>query len=362
MTELDLSGVDLRKPGPNRRELFLRFYEFHLRYRSHPGGVYYALPYLADAHGWDEEQRAWCAWINGNTQNPVTTLLLMEAGDRPERADTMLNWFADHQPNLQWDTDRRYHRTKFINATLGYLDAISRAGGQGAYWRRAARGGWSSQWAAATALPTMGRLSAWSYLEYLRLLGVGNVSDSDTLMLGDRSGSKSHRNGLLLVDGQDDRMWWKRNPDYRPDYTPDDLDHLASLGEDLLGEVRRRTNNHPDAGYLTLESALCTFKSWHVPNRRYAGVYNDLLHDRIRRAEGIHGRRFDALWDARRDSLPEFLRMEDNPDDPGCVPVKQNHFLNTGRPVVIGHDYPDLTSEYDRLVTVGEYRAERRTP
>lgn len=347
---MDLSNTDLRKPGAARRELFSRFYAFHLNYKSHPGGVYYVLPYLADVLGWDGEQRAWAAWIQGNTQNPVTTLLLMEAGPDPHNPAAALNFFTDNYDNLQWDTDRRYHRKDFLPATLSYLETVLSAGGHEAYWRRASSGGWAQQWKAATSLPTMGRLSSWSYLEYLKLLGVGGVTDADTLMLEDKAGSKSHRNGLLLVDGQDHRMNWSQNPGYKPDYTPEDFAHLASVGEGLLNEARRRLPGHPDIGYLTLESALCTFKSWHLPRRRYAGVYNDMLHNRIRKAEERFGDRFGVLWDARRHALPSRLRVEDTPGDPGIVPLKQNWFLRTGRPVTIGIDYPDLYSEFDRRV------------
>lgn len=353
--------IDYRLPG-TRRELFQTFYSFHLKYRSHPGGVYYVLPYLADKLGWDEEQRAWAAWINGNTQNPVTTLMLMEAGDRPGRADSMLNWFSDHITELAWDTDRRYHRKAFLPATLGYLEATG-GGSQVAYWRKAARSGWNGIWTAARALPTMGRLSAWSYAEYVKLLGVGNVTDADTLMLDDISGSRSHRNGLALVSGREDLMWWRFNPTAtQAVYTADVLRWLEDTGGSLVSEARRRNPGHPDVGYLTLESALCTFKSWHVPNRRYAGVYNDMLHDRLRLAESRHGRRFDAIWDARRESLPAWLRMEDSPDDPGCVPVKQNHFLDTGQPVVLGHEHPELMSDFDRAMPTGIYRKDRKWP
>ena len=40
-----LRGTDFRMQE-YRREVFLRFYEFHLRYRSHAGAVYYVMPYL----------------------------------------------------------------------------------------------------------------------------------------------------------------------------------------------------------------------------------------------------------------------------------------------------------------------------
>ena len=38
-------GFDFRLPQ-YRREVFLRFYEFHLKYRAHAGGVYYSFPHI----------------------------------------------------------------------------------------------------------------------------------------------------------------------------------------------------------------------------------------------------------------------------------------------------------------------------
>ena len=32
-------GMDFRKPE-YRREVFLRFYDYHLKFKSHPGGIY----------------------------------------------------------------------------------------------------------------------------------------------------------------------------------------------------------------------------------------------------------------------------------------------------------------------------------
>ena len=349
--------IDWRLPA-TRRRLFLHFYDWALRYKSHPGGVYYVLPFMAEALGWDEEQRTWAAWINGNTQNPVTTLMLMEAGDRPYKVDQMLNWFADNELRLSWDTDRRYHRKSFPAATMGYLELTK--GNQVGYWRRARRS-WDTAWVAANTLPTMGRLSTWSYLEYLRILGMG-IPDAETLMLGDMSGSRSHRNGLALVGGRENLMWWKRNPGSGPHlYTPQRMAWLEGYGEGLLNAAMDRNPGHPDVGYLTLESALCTFKSWHVPNRRYTNVYNDMLYDRLRAAEAHHGHRFDLIWQARATSLPHRYLMEFNPGDPGCVPVKQNHFLETGQPIVLGLTVPEIgPSDYDRIATRGDYAEMRR--
>ena len=47
--------MDFRDPL-YRREVFLRFYEFSLRYRTHPGGVYYLFDFLAHRNGWTQEE------------------------------------------------------------------------------------------------------------------------------------------------------------------------------------------------------------------------------------------------------------------------------------------------------------------
>jgi Alpha-glutamyl/putrescinyl thymine pyrophosphorylase clade 2 len=284
--------------------------------------------------------------------------MLMQAGDRPAKADDMLNWFLDHRETLAWDTDRRYHRKAFPSATLAYLSTTR--GSAVRYWRAAEYKGWEGLWHAARILPTMGRLSAWSYLEYLKILGV-TTTDADNLMLHDLGGSRSHRNGLALLMGHPELMWWRFNPGSSEKlYTPTVLAEMELFGQSLLHDAEIRNPGHPHVGYLTLESALCTFKSWHVPNRRYTGVYNDMLYDRLKSAESRHGKRFDVIWESRYD-LPYRLRMEHNLNDPGCVPVKQNHFLETGEPVMLGYWYDDIgPSTYDLKAASGAYRQDRK--
>lgn len=348
-------GQDFRLPA-YRREVFLRFYAFHLRYRAHPGGVYYLLPHLAQVHGWDLEQRLWFAFINGNTQHPLTSWLLWRAGPSPARAEAMLAAWRDNYPALAFDTDRRHHKAQLHRATRGYL-ALLGGRPQADYWHRAAEGGWAGLWQAALAIPTFGRLSAWSFLEYLRLAGIG--TDADSLLLEDRDGSRSHRNGLALVCGRDDLDWHASNPGFDGHYSPAVLSDLALAGEELLAEAKRRAVGQPwapDVTRLTLESALCTYKSWHRPNRRYPNVYNDLAYDRIRQAEHAWpSTDFGWAWEARRQALPAYLRLEDCPNDPGCVPVKQNHYRLTGQVVMMDRDHSCFRNDFNDAVAAGAF-------
>lgn len=307
--------TDYRLPE-HKREAFLAFYRFHLEHRSHPGCVYALLPAIADAFDLDEDQRAWLVWLNGNTQNVVTSLLLLEAAPRSQDWKLAVDFWNEHFKKLEWDTDRRHQKSKFGEATEKWADRYS----QRAAFDWAAYGDrWGSTWQYAFDQPYMGRLSTWSMIEYARILLPG-IPDADTWMLEDKAGSKSHRNGIAVVAGYDATYWDADTPDMLGI-----VGELEAYADDLLAEVY-----HPDAGRLTMESALCTFKSWHKPNRRYPNVYSDMMYNRIKKAEARFGRKLDLLWEARRQHLPRHLRLEDNPHDPGLSPLKQNWFLETG--------------------------------
>lgn len=351
------AGMDFRRPEL-RREVFLRFYEWSVRYRSFPGGVHYVLPHIAQELDLDTEGRYWLAWLNANTQNPVTSLLLLRVAPRPRDWQKAVDFWRSNYSSLDWDTDRRYHKARFEDALKGYASATdcSCALPQHRYFRE--RGGdWPGWWGAAFALPTMGRLSTWSYLEYLRiLLGPAVVPDADTLMLEDIPGSRSHRNGLALLLGQEKYLVVDKQLG-RPGvtdavYTRDVLEYLGEEAYSLWTEAQQRAG--AEANLLSLESALCTYKSWHKPNRRYPGVYNDMLYNRLVSAENRWGKRFDLIWDARR-RLPPRLRLEAQPYDPGLTPVKQNWYLQTGQVINMTEDWRCFQNGFEEKVRAQEF-------
>lgn len=354
-------AVDWREPE-RRRQAFLDFFDFHTRYGIHPGCVYFLIPWLRRRYGWDSEQAYWFAFLNGNTQNPLTTLQLHRRGDRPEHAADMLGWYDEHVNQLPWDTDRRYHRRALRASVDGYVRML---GGelQVDFWAAVAGGGWRSVWAAATAIPTFARLSGWSFCDYLHICGT-DLACND-LMLDDKSGSRSHRNGLCIVNGLDVYDWHQSNPSFDGRYPRRLLTHLDGRAWGLLADARDRAEGKPwqrDVTALTLESALCTYKGWHRPNRRYPGVYADMLYDRIRQAEErFPDDDFTPFWQARRECLPPWLRLEDRRGDPGLHPIKQNHYRLTGEVPVMGHDKPNphYWSAFDDAVeaeTLGVFR------
>lgn len=356
LTDLPV-GADFREPRW-RKETFLRFYEWSVKYRSFPGGVHYVLPAIAEALELDTEGRYWLAWLNANTQNPVTSLLLLQAAPRPRDWERAVELWRSSYRMLDWDTDRRYHKARFEDALRGYTSATDCGCSmpQHRYFRVGYE--WQAWWNAASALPTMGRLSTWSYLEYLRiLLGPSVVPDADTLMLEDIAGSRSHRNGLALMLGQErvlvvDKQLGRAGITDAV-YDRDTLTYLGDEAHRLFAAASERCGAGADL--LSLESALCTYKSWHKPNRRYPGVYNDMLYNRLVSAENRWGRRFGVIWDARRAALPARLRLEDQPYDPGLSPVKQNWYLQHGEVINMTEDWPCFQNGFEKAVQAQEF-------
>jgi len=345
-------GEDFRQPQ-YRQEVFLRFYQFHLKHRAHPGCVYALLPWLRERFDWDDEQALWFAFLNGNTQNPVTSLLLHQHGDTPAKADSCVSFWNEKYGVLAWDTDRRYHKKNFGSAVKDYVNKVGTS--QHDFWSEAREGGWPELWNTASELYSFGRLSTWSYLEYLYIFGYS--LDADSLMLSDRSGSRSHRNGLCIVTGLDEYDWHQSNPSFDGQYGSPLLADLTEIGDELLVEAKRRTQGteyERDTTLLTLESALCTYKSWHRPNRRYAGVYIDMFHDRIKLAEQNFGP-LPLWWEAREQIWPNFLLIEHNPGDPGVHKLKQNWYRLTGDVPVLGHEDPVFWNEFDRNIAATSF-------
>ena len=313
--------TDYRLPE-NRLGGFLMQYKLHLLTKSHPGCVYFLLPELAREFGGSLETRAWTVWLNGNTQNPVTTQLLLEASDGdPKNWRKAAEYWDNNFTMLEWDTDRRHQKPKFGEATEKYMTQLGELT-LSEQWE--AMTTWPQLWKFAVGLPYMGRLSAWSMSEYARILLGDGIPAPDSLLLGDKSGSRSHRNGITLLYGASagaEHWGW----DEWEMLSPRTVEELEDFGT----ELREQT---PGADFYTLESALCTWKSWWKPNRRYPGVYADMHYLRVKRAEKRLSRTFPLQWAAREASLPAWLRQELHGPLEGLDKDKQNRFRLTGVP------------------------------
>jgi len=351
------AGLDFRQPQ-YRREVFLNFYGFHLKYKEHPGAVYYTMPYISWALNYTQEQKLWMAFINGCSQNIVTTkTILDEFPDVTAYNHKDFNkWFREHYQKLGWDTDRRYVKNKLEEVIEHYIAQLGERT-QYEYFERAMgtqdpHTNFENLWQNVMAnFHTFGRLATFSYLEYLRIVGLN--LDCNSLFLDDIDGSKSHRNGLCKVLGRDDLDWYQKgNPNFTG-YTPQQIEWLKTEGELLLNDAKEKFKDEPfynDISYFTLESTLCCYKSWHRPNRRYPNVYNDMFYVRIVNAEKKWAgqKDFSIFWDARKKYLPAKLRLEDNWQDCGLKPEQQNHYLHTGQVIMMDDEYPHFVNQFNQ--------------
>jgi len=351
-------GMDFRLPQ-YRREVFKRFYHFHNIHKSHPGFVYAAFPFLQKQLNWTIEQLLWACFLNGICQNIVTTQVLMEQFPNIPNTKNEIKDIHDfvmiHWEQLEWDMDRKYTKSKMGQIIQSYVDNVSGSidGTQQKFFAGVMMKGQNKYekfrflWDYVMEnFFLFGRLSTFSYLEYLRIAGLD--IDCDSLFLEDMNGSKSHRNGLCKVLGRDDLDWHDTiNPGFDGDYSFT-LEWLKKEGEILLKECAKEYPND-DVSYFTLESTLCCYKSWFRKDRRYPGVYLDMHFKRIKRAEEKWKgqRKFDIQWEMRQAYLPKYLRVEDNPNDPthkqtGLSKEKQNHFRLTGQPIMMDLLWPSV--------------------
>lgn len=356
-------GMDFRLPK-YRREVFLRFYEFHLKYYSHPGAIYYMIPYLISKFNLDKEQQYWLVFLNGCTQNICTTWVVFQMfpNFKDITEEKFEEWHSKYWRRLDFDTDRRYQKGHLVELWKNYKDNL---GGrtQVEFFERYlcnTKDKYDNFWNVWNKVFNeffmFGRLSTFSYLEYLKIIGL-NI-DCPDLFLDDMSGSKSHRNGICKVLGRDDLDWFQDNTEF-PGHSQEVVNWLEVEAEDLLIESMTKFKNESffkDVNYFTLESTLCCYKSWHRVNRRYPNIYNDMFFQRIKKAESLgwedHKINFDVFWEAREFYLPEYLRVENNQLDPTFIgnklhQEKQNHYRLTGQAIMMNKEWDCFKNDFN---------------
>lgn len=330
-TSLELQfGMDFRKPE-YRREVFLRFYQFHTQFKLHPGLVYLLIPHLSKRLNWTREQVLWFCFLNGNTQHPATSWLIFKRFPDFATLDTssLIEFFNREWKRLEFDTDRRHQKGDFPKAVKRYKALCG--DNQEEYFAGFISGSdekqnFRSAWATVRRdFYSFGRLSAFSYLEYLRIARVPLVCDQ--LFLSDINGSKSQRNGLCKVLGRDDWEWTDENP---MKYTREMIAYLEDEGAKLLADAQGRYPSF-DTNYFTLESALCAYKNW-FRGHRYPGIYADMFYERVTKAERRWPEEdFGMFWDAYR-TLPAYVQSET-----GVSKEKQTRFRDTGQVIAMGN-------------------------
>jgi len=318
----------------NREAYFTQLYQMNLTYGIMPGLVYLYMPELAKKYHWDMEQKLWFAFLNGNTQNPITSMRIFRRFPEPPQNKVELqdltDWFNEEWERLSFDTDRRYQKKDFPAAVQSYCRAIHAFETQ----ENLLTGTFTELWDRVTkCFTSFGRLATFSYLEYVKIMGAG--ADCDNLLFEDKSGSKSHRNGMLFLVGCDDLVWDNRaDSGYDGNYNWKKMVPWLNMEADKYLAMCEIT--HKDAGFFTLESQLCQFKNGFF-RRRYPGVYADMAWDRIKWYEDRDLNDVTKVFrQIREDHLPVWLREE-------CESpvvdrkVKASKFMDTGVPFRAEH-------------------------
>lgn len=330
-------GMDFRKPE-YRKEVFIRLFEFHTSYGIQPGLVYLFLPYMREKLSLDIEQCYWMAFLEGCTENPCTVYAILQSFPTlPKSSSDMETWHKENWKNLQYDIDTRYNKGHLVEQVDSYLKMLNGRYQEDVfhtYLYSSDKEVWfNNVWKTITSLYKFGRLTSWSYAEFIKI-STGLDYEYSSLKMEDRDGSRSHRNGCLRVMGRDDLEWWLGANNGVTSHSDEICESTENYGEYLTEELKNRFGLQPWGryiGYETVESTLCAFKNM-FHGRRYPNIYTDMSYDRIKKAEDVWGGKIDfsLFWNARKEKLPKRLLLEFNPQDPGLVPEKQEYFKNTG--------------------------------
>jgi len=287
----------------NRRELFIRWFAWSLTYKDCDPAVWLA-NYLNDRYEHNIEQKYWFAWLYGNTYHlPTAWVLMNEFPDYELVTFDRLDWWnTNNYKRLRYQVDLKYEKGKLPEKFSCYREIIGKSLQKDFFENLLLdneRSSFDNIWNYVLKnFHRFGRYSVWFYLQQLQST-VNLAIRPTSLMLKDYSGSKSHRNGLLLAIGEDEK--------YDTKLTSSEYEYLESIAQDILNEMLDRFPNlKNDINEFTMETVLCSFKKiFRASNGRYLGYYLDRQSEEILQLEkdAWFGIDWNVLWQARKESL-----------------------------------------------------------
>lgn len=317
--------MDYRLPE-NRREAFIRWYAWSLKYDDCDPAVW-ATNYLNKRYEHNDEQRLWLCWLYGNTYNLPTAWVLMNEFPDFELAtvERMETWNAENYKQLRYQTDTKWNKGHLPKMFASYKEYIGDGTQRDKFNSICVSGeetNFDKLWTSVKdSLHKFGRYSTWFYLQHLRHTGGVSINPT-SLMLNDYSGSRSHRNGLLLALGRED--------DYDRKLSGSEYSALEMEAASILKETKER---FPElvgqVDFFTMETCLCSFKKiFREHHGRYLGYYLDRQAEEIMKAEGDgwYGIDWDVLWQARDETID--LRLDHKR---GIDKEKYSTFVRTGQ-------------------------------
>ena len=317
--------MDYRLDG-NRREAFIRWYAWSLKYDDCDPAVW-CTNYLHKRYEHNDEERIWFAWLYGNTyQLPTAWVLKNEFPDfELATVDRITQWNTTNYKRLRYQTDTKWnkgHLPVMFESYKNFIGDRSQREVLESYYGNTENENFDNLWKSVkSSLHKFGRYSTWFYLQHLKHTAGIRINPT-SLMLDDYSGSRSHRNGLLLALG--------KTNDVDRKLTAGEYANLESQAYEILCETKAR---FPEIShivdYFTMETALCSFKKiFRVSRGRYLGYYLDRQAEEIILAEsdGWYGIDWDVLWQARNETID--LRLDSKR---GIDKEKFTYFYNSGK-------------------------------
>ena len=310
----------------NRREAFIRWYAWSLKYDDCDPAVW-ATNYLNKRYEHNDEQKLWLCWLYGNTYQLPTAWVLMNEFPDFELAtvDRTTQWNTTNYKRLRYQTDTKWnkgHLPTMFESYQKYIGNQTQREKIESLYGNNEKENFDNLWQSVkSSLHKFGRYSTWFYLQHLKHTA-GVRIDPTSLMLDDYDGSRSHRNGLLFALAQEHDMDRK--------LTAGEYATLESQAYEILCETEARFPELASSvDYFTMETCLCSFKKIFRENHgRYLGYYLDRQAEEIIKAEsdGWYGIDWNVLWQAREETID--LRLDHKR---GIDKERFPNFIRTGR-------------------------------
>jgi len=292
-------GVDYRI---NRRQGFIDYYASIIAtWDVDP--AYPLMKYLIDRYELSREQQYWLVFLYATFYHVASVHWVMQ--EFPDfqlvDVDRLQQWHDKHWRLLQYETDRRHEKGKFVEGFKSYqawvgsgtqeekfIELLDPEGNQMESYRRLNK--------SLDKLAGFGRYTKFYYTEALaRCVGLPIMCDHIPL-----KDCESSRNGLAHALKREDLVDCLR-------LTKEDYQFLYWEQEKLMDEIREQ---HPElpVDYWLVETATCAYKGL-FRRRRYIGYYIDRLHEEIVAIEekDKNGVTSGVCWSVLEDFRQEYL-------------------------------------------------------
>ncbi len=311
----------------NRKAAFVEWMRWSIEHDDCDPSLYMA-NYLFRRFEHNLEQKLWICWLYGTTYHfPAAWVIWNEFPDA-ELVDSarLRDWNDKNYKRLRYQTDTKYNKGFLPAQFASYKNWALLRGSQVQHFRGLVGDTPEATYETltheiTTHLYKFGRYTTWFYLQTLKHCA-GIDMNPPTLLLNDREGSKSHRNGLCYAVGKDD--WVDAG------LSAAQYQYLEDEATALLIRVKEGLSSAYEhkADRFAMETCLCSFrKIFRHKHSRWLGYYLARQSHEIETVErdGWDGVCWTPFWDARAETIKdaELLRHS-------LTGVNANTFLSDG--------------------------------